>query len=397
MNDDKLNKIVKKAIQGESRAFAKLCEYKGQHILYLCVKIMGNFHDGEDAAQEILLIMQRDISKLQNPEAFTTWLYRLIVRNCGKMKKKLQLRSAVPIDHYADSVGESREEFLPQSFTESEFNKKLLLECIDNLPEDCRVCLLLYYYEGLKYTQIAHALSITTNDVGNLLVKARKLLRKGLEGKVPLNTPKGFFAVVGTPVLSAILQEEAFNLVPKAAVRQLCKNAGIAGFGRFISGKSVAGSLAVITLASVGMATIFLAKPAPVVAFPPPVVVSSAPSSLAQPPLQIRTLDDMLGEEDANVLRAFAREENVLAEETAPFFERIGLVQEFEGRDAATQTHYRFYRLYKADKLLMVIERHETGGATAVAFRFTDSSEALLKHVETYLYFDAWKEQAENY
>lgn len=183
MDENKLNNIITRAIKGDKRAFVKLCEDRAQQILYLCVKLMGNYHDGEDAAQEILLIMQRDIVKLQNPDAFKTWLYRLIVRNCMKMKKKLQVHDSLPIEDYAETIGESRDEFLPQSFVENQSSKEQLQLAIGKLPEDCRHCLMLYYYEDLKYAEIAQRMNITTNDVGNLLVKAKKLLSRDLDSQ----------------------------------------------------------------------------------------------------------------------------------------------------------------------------------------------------------------------
>ena len=171
--------MVTRAIDGDKRELARLCEYTGQNILYLCVKIMGNYHDGEDAAQDILLIMQRDITKIQNPEAFKTWMYRLVVRNCVKWRNKKRQVVSVPIEEVSDTLGEKRLEFLPHHFAEQASSRESLLQAIDTLPDDCRTCLLLFYYKEMKYTEIADVMSLSTNDVGNLLVKAKKLLPPG--------------------------------------------------------------------------------------------------------------------------------------------------------------------------------------------------------------------------
>ncbi|MDL2324257.1 RNA polymerase sigma factor [Ruminococcaceae bacterium OttesenSCG-928-A16] len=397
MDENQLRDIIIKATQGDKKAFAELCEEKGQHILYLCVKVMGDFHDGEDAAQEILLIMQRDIQNLQNPDAFKTWMYRLIVRNCGKMKKKMQLQTSLPIEEYGETASETREEFLPQQFLENETNKKLLLAEIDNLPDDCRVCLLLYYFDNLKYTEIAESLSITTNDVGNLLAKAKKLLLRGLAPQMGRPSATPLYAAAGaTPLLSTILAQDAAIVAPKAAVQKLFKNSSIPYLnGKGTLGKTIAkvaaGTIAAATVATLGVAIWRQSIP------PTSAGVLPSPPAQSQAVLEINTLNDMLGVTDADRLRAFGQQ-SADAATIDEFLTEIGMTVDFEGDDLDQQKYYQFYYLYRGGKLLMVITQNSTdGGAAQVAFKFTDDTETLLKHVETYLNFDTWQQQQAAY
>lgn len=55
-----LNLLVSKAMQGDKESFDKLCEREIKNIIYACTKLMGTRQDGEDAAQEVFINMQRN-------------------------------------------------------------------------------------------------------------------------------------------------------------------------------------------------------------------------------------------------------------------------------------------------------------------------------------------------
>ncbi len=75
MKDKKFLRVVKKAIRGDERAFEELLRLRGKNILYIAIHLMRDKSDGEDAAQEAVLLIRRDIGKLEKPGAFDTWMW----------------------------------------------------------------------------------------------------------------------------------------------------------------------------------------------------------------------------------------------------------------------------------------------------------------------------------
>lgn len=59
--------------------------------------------------------------------------------------------------------------------------KRLMKEILDGLPEDQKLCVLMYYYEELSVSDIADALGCSTGTVKSRLNYARKKIRNDVE------------------------------------------------------------------------------------------------------------------------------------------------------------------------------------------------------------------------
>lgn len=59
--------------------------------------------------------------------------------------------------------------------------KRLMKEILDGLPEDQKLCVLMYYYEELSVADIADALGCSTGTVKSRLNYARKKIRNDVE------------------------------------------------------------------------------------------------------------------------------------------------------------------------------------------------------------------------
>lgn len=81
-NED-IQPLVEQSIQNNTDALAHLLEEVGQDVVHLCICIMGNRPDGEDAAQEVFIKAYRNIVRLKDPAVFRIWLNRIVVNTCG--------------------------------------------------------------------------------------------------------------------------------------------------------------------------------------------------------------------------------------------------------------------------------------------------------------------------
>lgn len=407
MDDANMMALVEQAIAGDAQAFEELCRQKAKSILYLCIKVMGNVHDGEDAAQEVLIVMQKHITRLRSPEAFSSWLYQITVRKCRKMKKQMQSKQVTYLESEADNLQEDRGDFLPQEFADKAESKEVVMEAISELPENCRICVILFYYEALKYKEIATVLGIKTSDVGSLIAKSKKLIRKRLEAKVTVQDTASVAYLISVPGLGALLGQEANVLVSPAMVQNFVASAGAlfasggaAAAGKAAAGKILAGSAGALGVAAAG-AFVYLGLQAP-----PPVPPVSVPVSVVQPVAPptsnvlsssifvINTLQDMLGGEDAAIFLDYVGQQGADGEALQAFLNEIGMTMDVKGTDSASGEVYRFYYLYKQDKLLMAISKTAPDGTAQLAHRFTGEEEPLLKNAQIYFVFDEWKAQA---
>lgn len=144
---EKLIQLATMARTGDQEAFEELCKVKGQSILYICIQTMGNLHDGEDAAQEVLIRMHKGISSLKEPKAFSSWLHRLIVNTCRDVgRKRMKDKYNASVEEMGDVFLDENEAFIPQEYLEVEEKKNKLLEIIDDLPKNYRLSIVLFLF-----------------------------------------------------------------------------------------------------------------------------------------------------------------------------------------------------------------------------------------------------------
>lgn len=176
--------IVKAAQEGDNRAFEALYNMTKDSAYFIALSITKNEQDALDIMQDSYIKAFRSISTLDKPEVFDSWIGR-IVANTSKnyiSRKKPMLFE----DMGTESIGEWNEEefnkdYLPQESVDSKETSRLLMEIIDRLSEDKRLCILMYYYQEMSVKEISEALELPVTTVKYKLLAARAEIKKGVE------------------------------------------------------------------------------------------------------------------------------------------------------------------------------------------------------------------------
>lgn len=168
--------LIQRIQAGDQEAFAILFDqYK--HLVYrTAVLLLGDCQDADEALQEIFLKVYRSLDSYQ-PEkgAFTTWLYRITTNHCLNQRRKPRLEK-VPLDmaEWDDHQGEfSHSEHLDED--------QALQMAINHLSDKLRALIVLRFYGGLSYVEIAESLDVPIGTVKSRLALAIKNLRRDLE------------------------------------------------------------------------------------------------------------------------------------------------------------------------------------------------------------------------
>ena len=74
--------LVKLAQNGDKGAFTTLAAARADRFLAASHRILRDFSLAEDATQQALLSIWRDLPQLRDPARFDAWSYRLLVRAC---------------------------------------------------------------------------------------------------------------------------------------------------------------------------------------------------------------------------------------------------------------------------------------------------------------------------
>ena len=74
--------LVTRAQHGDEEAFASLAVAVGDRLHAVAHRILRDIELAEDATQQALLAIWRDLPQLRDPARFDAWSYRLLVRAC---------------------------------------------------------------------------------------------------------------------------------------------------------------------------------------------------------------------------------------------------------------------------------------------------------------------------
>lgn len=167
--------LITAILSGQTDAFAYLVRRHQDHVFGLCLSLMKNPSDAEDAAQDIFLKTYRRLKEFRFESSFGTWLYRVAYHHCLDL---LKARSRRPSESL-DALIETRGEFAADSPKETDPSPLAdkARQALDTIRPEDRLILTLREVQGLTYEEMMDALQISLDAVKSRLRRARESLR----------------------------------------------------------------------------------------------------------------------------------------------------------------------------------------------------------------------------
>ena len=146
---------------------------ESQHQMYATAKaILKDDHDCADAIQETIVKAFAKLDTLRKDRFVKTWLMRILMNECYNICRRSE--KILPIDQYMEQIE------TPQKERE---NYGELYEAVQELREELRIPVVLYYVEDLSCREIAEILEISEGAVQKRLARAREKLKNRLQEK----------------------------------------------------------------------------------------------------------------------------------------------------------------------------------------------------------------------
>lgn len=168
MKEDTI-RLVKKAIKGSKAAYGELIAEYQVYLYKTAFLYVKNEADSLDAVQECVTRGLLAIGKLKEPRYFKTWITRILLNCIWQDRKQTQ---TVSLDEY-------REKGVENYLIEEKVD---LYDAIDSLKEQYKTVVILFYFQELKIKEIAQIMDIPEGSVKVYLYRAKKQMRKWLEG-----------------------------------------------------------------------------------------------------------------------------------------------------------------------------------------------------------------------
>ena len=162
-------------------------------------RLAGSPADAEDLTQQTFLAAHRKLAQLRSAEAGRGWLFS-ILRNCYlKTQRKRTPLSAASVDLDVNGLPDTRP-------TETSIDREQLQAAIDELPDEFKLVVLMFYFESRSYREIAETLDMPVGTVMSRLSRAKGHLRRRLfeaepepNGASDLEAPRLHAAAVSHP------------------------------------------------------------------------------------------------------------------------------------------------------------------------------------------------------
>lgn len=166
--------LVLRCQTGSEAAFAELVARYGPPLRYYLGKLIGSTDDADDTLQEVWADVYRAIRRLEHPEAFTAWIYR-IARDRAYRHLRRRRVACVPLDEReVAEPGEAEPRFGPEDARE-------VNAALERISAEHREVLLLRFIEGMSAEQISQVIGCPAGTVRSRLHYARRCLRREIE------------------------------------------------------------------------------------------------------------------------------------------------------------------------------------------------------------------------
>ena len=166
--------LIGRAQRGDEEAFASLAVAAGDRLHAVAHRILRDTDLAEDATQQALLSIWRDLPQLRDPARFDAWSYRLLVRACyaegSRARRSVPNVRLLPADQSEEAEGFG-----------SVVDRDQLERGFRRLSIDHRAVVVLHHYLDLPLDEVADVLGVPAGTVRSRLHHAMRGLRAALE------------------------------------------------------------------------------------------------------------------------------------------------------------------------------------------------------------------------
>lgn len=188
--------LLKKAKSGDVEAFEKLIEEHQGKVFNIAYRMIGNFDDAHDMAQEVFIRVYRSLATFKEQASFSTWIYRITKNVCldelrkRKNKNILYIDEDIKLDEGDISRQLESQDETPEIQLERKELKSTIKKAIDALQHDHRLVVILRDIQGFSYEEISKILDCPEGTVKSRINRARKSLRDILKSNGELLAPQ---------------------------------------------------------------------------------------------------------------------------------------------------------------------------------------------------------------
>lgn len=182
--------LIRDAQRGDVNAFNRLVLAYQSLAYNVAYRVLGETEPAADATQDAFISAYKHIDSYRGG-SFRGWLMRIVTNACYDELRRRKRRPSVSLEDMLtgpDGLETESEAVLasPDESPEARVQRRELAgaleRCLQHLPDDMRLAVVMCDVQGLDYAEIADATGVALGTVKSRLSRARARLRECLQG-----------------------------------------------------------------------------------------------------------------------------------------------------------------------------------------------------------------------
>jgi RNA polymerase sigma-70 factor (ECF subfamily) len=162
---------------GDRDAFRELFETYKDRVYSIAFHFTGDESTAKDVTQQVFLKLLTHLHQFRRDSAFTTWLFRLVANTC--MDEHRRTRRFLPYEPEALG-GEPAADAVGDAVVLEHEVADAVRAAVGRLRPKLRLAILLRYFEGLSYEEMAESLGCSKGTVASRLNRGHRILAEKL-------------------------------------------------------------------------------------------------------------------------------------------------------------------------------------------------------------------------
>jgi RNA polymerase sigma-70 factor (ECF subfamily) len=167
--------IIEAVKKGDREAYRAIVDRYKRRAYHVALVHVGDPQDALDVSQTAFIRAYRSIRRFDTRKSFLPWFYQILRNICLDHHRRSKRRREVPLTEALVAADDSADEE----------TRLAVRRAIDGLPVQQREVIILHYFDGLSYKEMACMLGKPIGTIMSTLYYARKQLRGALKGNGP--------------------------------------------------------------------------------------------------------------------------------------------------------------------------------------------------------------------
>ena len=226
---DEKKTLVERVRNNDTEAWEELYKKTYPRAYTVAIQTLKNKEDALDVLQDAYVSVFKKIDTLRDESKLEAWVNRIVANRCIDHIRKYRGNNAAtpfvemtPDDsdvEFEDVLENENKEFMPEESVDYSATKKIMQGILNQLSEEQRLCVLMYYYEELSISEIADTLDCSTGTVKSRLNYARKYIKNEVENLEKKGTK--LYSMAPLPFLVWMLRSQENTVQVQAAEKEV--------------------------------------------------------------------------------------------------------------------------------------------------------------------------------